>query len=120
MITLENVDFQYKEMQVLKDINIQIKEDEFVAIIGVNGSGKSTLARIIAGIEIPKNGLALVDGQNTKSKKDKMEIRKKIGMVFQNPENEFVFSSVEDDITFMLQNFAFSKEEIEERIREST
>ena len=105
MITIENLNYKYKNgEQVLEDINLKIKEGEIISVIGKNGSGKSTLARLIAGITLPTNGKILIDDIDTKDKKKFVELRKKIGIVFQNPENQIIFNNVHDDIIFALNN----------------
>ncbi|MBO5479322.1 MAG: ATP-binding cassette domain-containing protein [Clostridia bacterium] len=119
MIKLENVTFGYKEDKVIKNLNLEIKENEFVAVIGVNGSGKSSLMKLIAGLVFPKEGTITIDEISTKDKKERTNLRKKVGLVFQNPENQLVFSNIEDDMKFMLENFNFSKEEIAKRISQS-
>ena len=118
MINIENVYYKYKNgEQVLEDINLKIKEGEVISIIGKNGSGKSTLARVISGITLPTSGKVLVDDIDTKDKKKFIQLRKKIGIVFQNPENQIIFNNVHDDIIFALNNLEI--EDKEERIKES-
>lgn len=118
MIKLENVDFSYKgKNKVLKNINLEINEGECIAIIGKNGSGKSTLARLIAVIEPPTNGKIEIDEIDVTSKKQFIELRKKIGIVFQNPENQIIFGKVHDDIAFSLKNLKLDN--IDERIKNS-
>lgn len=118
MINIENLNYKYKNgEQVLEDINLKIKEGEIISIIGKNGSGKSTLARLIAGITLPTNGKILIDDIDTKDKKKFVELRKKIGIVFQNPENQIIFNNVHDDIIFALNNLEI--EDKEQRIGES-
>lgn len=118
MIKLENVCFSYKgKNDVLKNINLEIDEGECVAIIGKNGSGKSTLARLIAVIESPTNGKIEIDNIDITNKKQFIELRKKIGIVFQNPENQIIFGKVYDDIAFSLKNLKLDN--IDERIKKS-
>lgn len=118
MINIENLNYKYKNgEQVLEDINLKINEGEVISIIGKNGSGKSTLARLISGITLPTNGKVLIDDIDTKNKKEFIELRKKIGIVFQNPENQIIFNNVHDDIIFALNNLGI--EDKEERIKES-
>lgn len=83
------------------------------------GRGKSSLIKLISGVTIPKSGEVIIDDINTRSKKEAKNLRKKVGLVFQNPENQLVFSNIEDDMKFMLENFEFSKEEINKRIDEA-
>jgi energy-coupling factor transport system ATP-binding protein len=119
MISIENLDFIYPSgKHALKDINLTIEEGEFVAIVGRNGSGKSTFAGVLSGLMRPTRGTVLVNGINTRSKKNFIELRKTLGMVFQNPENQIVFEKVRDDIAFGLRNLSFTDEEIERRIAE--
>lgn len=116
MIKLDNVSFKYKnEKDVLKNINLEIKEGEFVSIIGKNGSGKSTLAKVLSGLEMPTKGQVFIDQINTLNKKEFLNIRKKVGIVFQNPENQILFNNVFDDIAFTMKNLKIEnyKEKIE-------
>lgn len=115
MINIKNLNYKYKNGQeALTDINLKIKEGECICIIGQNGSGKSTLARLITGIDSPSSGVITVDDINTTDKKQIINLRKKIGIVFQNPENQILFGNVYDDIAFGLKNMGI--EGIEERI----
>jgi energy-coupling factor transport system ATP-binding protein len=100
----------------LSGINLHIQKGEFVAIVGHNGSGKSTLARIIAGIERPGRGCCTVNGIDTRDKAKFLELRKTIGIVFQNPENQIVFEKVRDDMAFALRNLDLEQKAIDERI----
>jgi energy-coupling factor transport system ATP-binding protein len=119
MISVENLDYIYPSgRQALNNINLAIGKGEFVAIVGRNGSGKSTLANVLSGLIKPTRGTVLVNGINTRSKKKFLELRKTLGMVFQNPENQIVFEKVRDDIAFGLRNLNFTDTEIEERIDE--
>lgn len=118
MIELKDVNFKYKNGDiVLKDINLKIQEEEFVTIIGKNGSGKSTLLKLIGGITKATKGQATVDEIDLSNKKNFMDIRKKVGIVFQNPENQIIFNNVHDDIAFGIKNLGLDN--IEERIKEA-
>ena len=93
MISIKNLSFKYdyedeNAIQILKDIDLEINEGEFVALLGHNGSGKSTLAKLINGLLIPGQGDVLVDGMNTKNEEEIWDIRRTAGMVFQNPDNQ--------------------------------
>ncbi len=81
--------------------------------------GKSSLIKLISGLVMPKQGNVYIDDVDTKNKKETKNIRKKVGVVFQNPENQLVFSGIEDDMKFMLENFGFNKSEIAKRIEDS-
>ena len=118
MIKLENVTFKYDEV-VLDDISINIKKNKVTFIIGINGSGKSTLANIISGLLFSKNGKVYLDDIELTKKIDNKIIRKKVGMVFQNPSNQIIFSKVYDDIKFTLENMKYSKDEIPTLIKNS-
>jgi energy-coupling factor transport system ATP-binding protein len=119
MIRVENLDFTYPSgRRALTNINLVIARGEYVAVVGRNGSGKSTLAGALAGLIRPTRGTVLVNGINTRDKKKFLELRKTLGMVFQNPENQIVFEKVRDDIAFGLRNLNFTDEEIEGRIDE--
>ena len=118
MIKLENVTFKYDEI-VLDDISINIKKNKVTFIIGINGSGKSTLANIISGLLFSKNGKVYIDDIELTKKTDNKIIRKKVGMVFQNPSNQIIFSKVYDDIKFTLENMKYPKDEIPTLIKNS-
>lgn len=105
MINVENIHFKYKrEKAVISNLNLKINEGECIAIVGRNGSGKSTLARLISGIIKPTKGNIIVDEINTKDKKNYINLRKKIGIVFQNPENQILFNNIDDELAFALKN----------------
>lgn len=119
MIRVENLDFVYPSgKRALSNINLRIEKGEYVAVVGRNGSGKSTLAGALSGLVKPTRGTVLVNGINTRDKKKFLELRKTLGMVFQNPENQIVFEKVRDDIAFGLRNLNFADDEIETRIDE--
>lgn len=103
----------------LKDINLTINPGEFVAIIGPNGSGKSTLAKLFNGLFVPTQGDVFVAGFNTKNQKDIWEIRRRAGMVFQNPDNQIVATIVEEDVAFGPENLGIPPEEIRRRVKEA-
>ena len=116
MIKIDNLNYKYKSGEnVLENINLEIQEGEIISIIGKNGSGKSTLLSLIAGLYKPNKGTIFVDDINTSSKKDMIKLRTKVGIVFQNPDNQILFPSVYDDIEFALNNLKIGnkKERIE-------
>ena len=105
MIKIQNLRFKYKEEKyIIKDINLEINKGECIAIVGKNGSGKSTLAKLIAGIMKPTKGDIYVDEINTRDKKEYINLRKKVGIVFQNPENQIIFNNIDDELSFALKN----------------
>ncbi|MBI2652286.1 ATP-binding cassette domain-containing protein [Candidatus Woesearchaeota archaeon] len=110
MIEVKNLYFKYDEKFILKNINIEIKEGSFTAIIGANGSGKTTLAKHFNALLLPTKGDVIVDGLNTK--KYEINARKKVGFVFQNFEDQMVHSIVEEDIAFGLENLELENNEI--------
>ena len=117
IIKTENLNFSYdKENLVLKDVNMSVEEGEYVAVIGHNGSGKSTLAKLFNGLIKPDSGKVIVDGFEPCDKQSLFEIRKRVGVVFQNPDNQLVASIVEDDVAFGPENLGYSRKEIGERI----
>lgn len=118
MIKLENVTFKYDKI-ILDNINLNIEKNKVTFIIGKNGSGKSTLANIICGLLFPKSGKVYLDNIELTKKIDNKLIRKKVGMVFQNPSNQILFSKVYDDIKFALENMKFPNEDIPSLIRNS-
>lgn len=100
----------------LSNINLEIEQGEFVCLLGKNGSGKSTLARLVNGLNLPTSGEVYVDNFSTKDESKIYEIRKKAGIVFQNPDDQIVSSIVEEDIAFGPENLNLDSSEIEERI----
>lgn len=121
MISIKNLSFKYdyedeNAIQILKNINLEIKEGEFVALLGHNGSGKSTLAKLINGLLIPGEGDVLVDGMNTKNEEKIWDIRRNAGMVFQNPDNQLVATIVEDEVAFGPENLGIEPAEIRKRV----
>ncbi len=118
IIECENVKFSYpaSEVPALNGVSFNIKRGEFVSVIGHNGSGKSTLARLINGLLEADEGKITVFGMDVSERKNVLEIRKRVGIVFQNPDNQMVASIVEDDVAFGPENIGISREEIGERI----
>ncbi len=102
--------------EVLKGINLDIEKGEFVAVLGHNGSGKSTLAKCFNAINLPEKGLVTVDGMDTKDEKNLLPIRQRVGMVFQNPDNQIVATIVEEDVAFALENMGVEPKEIRRRV----
>ncbi|MBQ2714933.1 MAG: energy-coupling factor transporter ATPase [Clostridia bacterium] len=117
-IVIDNVTFGYdkKSGDVLKSVSLQIEEGEFVCVVGRNGSGKSTLAKTINGLLTPSEGSIKVFGVDTKEESTIFDVRKNVGMVFQNPDNQMVASIVEDDVAFGPENLGIPREEIKARI----
>ena len=105
-----------KTFDALKDVTAQIKKGEFTAIIGTNGSGKSTLARHLNALLIPTEGELIVEGMRTSDAGRVWDIRQKVGMVFQNPDNQLVAAVVEEDVAFSPENLGVPPEEIRERV----
>lgn len=112
---MNNVDFQAGGVQILSEISLELDSNR-VAIIGLNGSGKSTFARLLNGLVIPDKGSVSVFGLNTK--KDLKQVRQQVGFVFQNPDLQFVFPTVEEDLQFGLKNIGLPATEQSERIEE--
>lgn len=123
MIEFQQVTYTYpdqeKDQPSLKDISITIPEGSFVSLIGANGSGKSTLARHINGLLTPSQGKVIVCGIETSQEEQVWEIRRHAGMVFQNPDNQLVAPTVEDDVAFGLENLGLPPQEIERRMDEA-
>lgn len=121
IIELNHLTFRYQktdERPALKDVSLSIYPGEWVAIIGHNGSGKSTLAKTINGLLAPETGTVQV-GDYTLSEADLWSIRRMVGMVFQNPDNQFVGATVEDDVAFGLENQGIPREEMLVRVKEA-
>ncbi len=116
MIEIKDVSFAYTQAKnVLQNINLEIKKGEWITILGHNGSGKSTLSKLLIGLLKAKTGTITVDGTEL-NENTVYDIRKKIGIVFQNPDNQFVGVTVRDDIAFGLENLQVEREEMIERI----
>lgn len=134
LIEFKNVDFSYsidedaektalenseKEIAVLENLNLTIEKGSFVAVLGHNGSGKSTIAKLTNGILFANKGQVIVDGQVAKDDDSIFDIRKKVGMVFQNPDNQIVSSIVEEDVAFGVENLGVPPDECRERVDEA-
>lgn len=123
-IVLKGVSYSYSlgegsSLKALKNLSFSVEKGEFVALVGMNGSGKSTLAKLLNGLFIPASGEILIDGLSTFDEKNTFEIRKKAGMVFQNPDNQMVATIIEDDVAFGPENIGVPREEIIERVNEA-
>ncbi len=108
-----------KEEYVLEHLNLSIDKGDFVAVLGHNGCGKSTLAKLCNGINIPTSGNVYVDGIDTKNEDKINDIRQRVGMVFQNPDNQIVATIVEDDVAFGPENLGVEPSEIRKRVDEA-
>lgn len=120
VVKLSHIDFRYygSEVNSLTDVSLEITEGEWVAIIGPNGSGKSTLAKIMNGLLVPAAGQVTIKDL-TIDEETVWEARRSVGMVFQNPDNQFVGSTVEDDVAFGLENNGVPRQEMISRIEEA-
>ena len=121
IIDVKNLSFRYKESQEyydVKDITFHVKRGEWLSIVGHNGSGKSTTVRLIDGLLEAEFGEILINGQRL-TEENIWDLRHQIGMVFQNPDNQFVGATVEDDVAFGLENQGISRQEMKERVEEA-
>ena len=121
IIDVKNLSFRYKESQEyydVKDITFHVKRGEWLSIVGHNGSGKSTTVRLIDGLLEAESGEIAIDGQRL-TEGNVWSIRRQIGMVFQNPDNQFVGATVEDDVVFGLENQGLSRQEMKKRVEEA-
>ena len=130
IIKTENLTFTYfdgdieemtgTEIPALKSVNLAVKQGEYISVLGHNGSGKSTLAKLLNLILIPTSGKIFIDGQDVSdaelSEDEVFEVRKKVGMVFQNPDNQIVATVVEEDVAFGPENLGLPREEIRRRV----
>ena len=123
IITLDNVTYNYKAYNDdgtvgsavgVSGVSLEIAEGSFVALVGHNGCGKSTLAKLLNGLLVPQSGTVTVNGLDTANKDNVFEIRKSVGMVFQNPDNQMVASIVEEDVAFGPENLGVPQPEIVE------
>lgn len=125
LIEFQNVSFSYgtdegeERVDVIDNLNLNIEKGSFTAVLGHNGSGKSTLAKLTNGILFPQQGKVLVDGSETKPDDSIFDIRKKVGMVFQNPDNQIVASIVEEDVAFGVENLGVPPQECRRRVDEA-
>lgn len=121
VIDVKNLSFRYKESQEyydVKDITFHVKRGEWLSIVGHNGSGKSTTVRLIDGLLEAESGEIVINGQQL-TEENVWSIRRQIGMVFQNPDNQFVGATVEDDVAFGLENQGLSRQEMKKRVEEA-
>ncbi len=120
LIKTQNLSYKYTDEEVenliLDNISLEIKKGEFVCVLGHNGSGKSTLAKHFNAILLPSGGTVYVNGIDTKDESKLFDVRKDVGMVFQNPDNQLVATMVEDDVAFALENLGIPSEEIRKRV----
>ncbi|SHF63398.1 energy-coupling factor transport system ATP-binding protein [Heyndrickxia coagulans DSM 1 = ATCC 7050] len=120
IIDIDQVSFRYPEQETyaLTNISFQVYKGEWLAIVGHNGSGKSTLARLLNGLQFPGKGAITVSGLKL-SDENVWEIRRRVGMVFQNPDNQFVGTTVQDDVAFGLENHGVPREEMVKRVHDA-
>jgi len=120
MIEVSHLKFSYSSTipLVLNNINLQIKNGETISIMGANGSGKTTLSRCLNGLLWPTEGTVYVDGLNTKNTEENLKIRALVGMVFQNPDNQIVSTTVEREIAFGLENLGVPTPQMQQRVDE--
>ncbi len=120
IISVRNVTYEYREEETVyaavKDLSLEIERGSFTVILGHNGSGKSTLAKMLNGLNKPTSGDVLVDGINTKDEATEIEVKRKVGMVFQNPDNQIIASIVEEDVAFGPENLGLEPSEIRRRV----
>ena len=120
IIEIKNVSYEYVEDNVthiaVNNLTLDIKRGSFTVILGHNGSGKSTLAKMLNGLNKPTFGDIFVDGINTKDEETEIEVKRRVGMVFQNPDNQLIASIVEEDVAFGPENLGLEPEVIRERV----
>ena len=117
IIDIKKLSVNLNDEVVLNDISLSINEGEYICIVGKNGSGKTTFVKTLNGIVLPTSGDVEVMGMNTKNEDRLVEIRKNVGMVFQNPDNQMVASLVEEDVAFGLENIGVETEEMHKRVK---
>ena len=120
-IELIGVSYSYRvgegqTVRALRNVSFSAERGEFVALTGMNGSGKSTLAKLLNGLFVPSAGDVLIEGINTRDEERTFDVRRKAGMVFQNPDNQMVATVIEDDVAFGPENVGIPREEIIERV----
>ena len=123
LIEIKNVTYEYEDEDTVhvavRNLSLDINKGSFTVILGHNGSGKSTLAKLMNGLNKPTYGEVFVDGMNTNDESSEIDIKRKVGMVFQNPDNQLVASVVEEDVAFGPENLGISPEEIRKRVDEA-
>ena len=129
IISVKNVTYEYKNEDAyrgeeavviaVKALSLEIERGSFTVILGHNGSGKSTLAKMLNGLNKPTSGDIFVDGINTKDEDREIEVKRKVGMVFQNPDNQIIASIVEEDVAFGPENLGVPPKEIKERVNDA-
>ena len=123
LIEVKNVTYEYTDEETVhtavKNLSLNIKKGSFTVILGHNGPGKTTLAKMLNGLNKPTLGDILVDGINTKDEANELEVRRKVGMVFQNPDNQLVASIVEEDVAFGPENLGLEPSVIRQRVDEA-
>lgn len=125
IIKLDGVSFGYadpeteQKTKIFDNLSLSIKEGSFVAVLGHNGSGKSTLSRLLNGMILPDEGTVTVDGLSTADERNMLDIRRTVGLVFQNPDNQIVSTIVEEDVAFGPENLGVEREEIISRVEKS-
>lgn len=121
IIEVRNVCYEYSDENfshlALKDFNLEIERGSFTVVLGHNGSGKSTLAKLLNGLLKPTSGEVLVDGMSTANEKVETEIKRRVGLVFQNPDNQLIASIVEEDVAFGPENLGVEPNEIKQRVK---
>ena len=124
IIEIKNVSFEYSNADeenvsytAVKNLSLKIERGSFTVILGHNGSGKSTLAKMLNGLNKPTFGDILVDGINTKDEETEIEVKRRVGMVFQNPDNQLIASIVEEDVAFGPENLGLEPSVIRERVK---
>ena len=118
LIEIQNVSYAYEDAaaKALNNVSLTINDGEFVAVVGHNGSGKSTLAKHLNALLLPTEGKVLVDGMDTADEADTLSVRQRVGMVFQNPDNQLVTTIVEEDVAFGPENIGVPGNEIRARV----
>ncbi len=123
IIEVKNVTYEYtdeeKTFAAVKNLSLNIERGSFTVILGHNGSGKSTLAKKLNGLNKPTAGDVFADGINTKDEETEIEVKRKVGMVFQNPDNQIIASIVEEDVAFGPENLGIPPKEIEKRVEDA-
>ena len=121
-VVLDNCSYSYSnnhEEKVLSGVSFRVDAGSFISVIGPNGSGKSTLAKLLNGLYLPTSGTVEVDGLSTREKKNIPQIRRKVALLFQNPDNQIVGDTVEDDTAFGPENLGLDRDEITKRVEDS-